>query len=132
MTAFRHFFAAEKKLRTSGLYYDRAELIEEFTKGRTTSLRQLTASEYEQLVVFMNQLNGRGELEKANDMRRKVIALLAKQGYVKDGFSDMERINSWCVSHGHAHKELNAYTIEELTKLVSQVEIMYAKFIEGL
>jgi hypothetical protein len=132
MTAFKHFFAAEKKLRQSGLYYDRAELIEEFTKGRTSSLRALSASEYTDLVVFMNQLVGKNEFQKANDMRRKVIALLAKQGYVKDGFSDMERINAFCVSHGHAHKELNAYSIDELTKLVSQVDIMYAKFIEGL
>jgi hypothetical protein len=132
MTAFRHFFATEKKLRNTGLYYDRAELVEEFTKGRTKSLRDLSASEYTDLVVFMNQLVGKDDFTKANDMRRKVIACLAKAGYKKDGQSDIERINAWCISHGHGNKELNAYTIEELPKLVTQAEIVYNKFLNEL
>jgi hypothetical protein len=35
---------------------------------------------------------------------------------------DMERVNAWCVKHGYLHKKLNAYTYEELPKLVTQAK----------
>lgn len=133
MSAFRAFFLLEKQLRNSGLKYERAELIKDFTQGRTSSLRELGASEYVDLLMSMNQMVVKGANAEANNMRRKVIACLAKAGYTSaPKAADMERINNWCKSHGYLHKRLNEYSIGELPKLVTQAELVYAKFLEEL
>ncbi|MBK7285951.1 MAG: hypothetical protein IPI95_01935 [Flavobacteriales bacterium] len=54
--------------------------------------------------------------------RRKVIAILAGRGATKDGKPDMPHIYAWVRKYGYLHKELNAYTREELPRLVTQAE----------
>ena len=134
MNAFKHYFAVEKKLRASGMRIERAELISEFTGGAKSSLRDLSSTEYSELLTQMNNLAKRQDIaDKLNLMRRKVIANLTKCGYITaERKADMERINNWCVTHGHAHKRLNDYNAWELQKLITQAENMYAKFLERL
>lgn len=134
MNAFKHYFALEKKLRNSGMKLERSELIHGFTGGRTESLRDLTAAEYEQLIRQMNNMVHKQHVaDNLNTMRRKVIALLCKCGYVTaHQTADMSRINTWCVTHGHRHKPLNEYNGVELPKLITQAELMYTKFLNEL
>lgn len=134
MSTYKHYFAAESQLRKMGLSITRAELISEFTSGRKSSLKELSSVEYADLVQRMNTMLGRQRsADKLNDQRRKVIALLCKMGYVTpDGLADMTRIQAWCVSHGHAHVTLNEYDAITLPRLVTQVEIMYKKFLQAL
>jgi deoxycytidylate deaminase len=130
--SYSHYFALEKKLRTMGMRIEREELISEFTNNRTSSLKELTACEYEHMIRNLNNMVQKQNVaDKMNTMRRKVIACLAKSGYVDStGRSDMKRINQWCVTHGHAHKTLNEYDGVELQKLIIQAESLYDKFLK--
>lgn len=131
---YAKYFALEKRMKAAGMHVDRAEIIADFTEGRTESLRELTATEYRELTNHMSTLVGAGEFKKspANRMRKKVIAILCQCGYTKEGMPDMDRINEWCINRGHGHKPLNAYKEESLPALIFQAEQMQQKIIERL
>jgi len=129
------YFAIEKKFSRMGITLDRSEWIDQFTEGKKTGLTQLTANEYREFIVFMNQILKTETVQKDRELkqRRKVIALFAQMGYVTaDQRSDMARINEWCKQYGHLHQELNAYTGLNLTKLVTQAQEVYNTFIHDI
>lgn len=131
---YARYFAIEKKMKSIGMHPDRNEMIAEFTEGRTESLRDLTPGEYREFTNQLSQLlNGdEARSDKMNTMRRKVIAILCQCGFTKDGKADMKRIQEWCITHGHAHRELNRYDVIDLQKLITQSERMLISNIERL
>lgn len=131
---YAKYFAIEKKMKQIGMHVERADIIAEFTEGRTESLKDLTVTEYRELTNSLSSLlrNQEVTFDKNNQMRRKVIAILCQCGYTKDNRADMERINKWCITHGHAHCQLNEYDAYGLTKLVNQAEEMLRKHIERI
>lgn len=143
MSKYATYFAIEKDLKKRGFDFERDELIEMFTEGRKSSLRELTATEYHLFLNWLKENNDdaavfRREFEKsekqvANNQRRKIIALLVKLGYTTpEGKADMPRIYAWVDKYGYLSKPMNQYTIIELPKLVYQAEQFYKSHIERL
>lgn len=136
MSTYNQYFAIEKSARGLGIPVNRDEIIAGLTGGRTHSLKDLSPHEYRELINYMNQMVLTQKTEDeihCEKMRRKVIALLCKCGYVtKDNRPDIFRINSWCRDYGHGSKLLNEYTRQELPKLINQVDAMYLKQIDAL
>ena len=129
------FFRIHNRIQASGLEIERSELIDDFTSGQKQSLQKLTPWEYNELLNWLNRTFPAGEdpkKAKANQMRRKIIALFRKMGYQEDGKADMERIYAWVLKYGLLNKSLNQYTYDELPKLVTQVESIYKKHLQSL
>lgn len=147
------YFTIEKSL--GGRYFaDRSEAVSMFTNGRKNSLKDLSEKEYWTFIGWLNRTfstllenvegskgsdkDGQSPVSSVstdilNHQRRKIIALLCKIGYLTaDGKADMQRIYQWVKSHGYLHKPLNAYTAEELPRLVTQAELFYKSHIERL
>lgn len=134
-------FSMIKKIRSVGIPVDREDLVYEYTGGRTKSLRELTPAEYEGLIKWLSRQidahNSNWQNSPENQMRRKIIALFYKMGYrvTTIGYqhpskADMTAIKVWVMKYGYLHKDLNEYTVEELPKLVTQVEEIYRKHME--
>jgi len=139
MKNLKAFFAIHKKLKEQGDERNRYEVVFDFTNGRKQSLSELSDHEFRELCQHMSRLvtavrpEAQGsEFERANKMRRKLIAILTKVGYTKDNKADMERINNWCETHGYLHKSINDYEYKELPKLIAQAENMYWKFLKKI
>jgi hypothetical protein len=114
-------------------------LVKQYTNGRETSSKNLLKIEADDLIRDLE-----GQLEKpvaptsaeeaANErMRRKIISRAHEMGWeLPGGKADMARINAWCQTRGFGKKRLNDYTKAELSKLVSQMDIVYKKYLKEL
>ena len=132
---YKQFFTVFKKLTSIGHKESRQELVYQFTSGRTESLRDLTTSEYKSLVYFLNesfQALNQKVIQAETNKKRKVIALFCQMGYKVGAQADINRINAWCISHGHLKKRLNYYSGADLNKLVTQAELVYKSFIQSV
>lgn len=113
-------------------YGSHGDLVADHTHGRTHSLRDLSAEELSAIERRIQELmdpNG----DPANRMRRKVIGILAARGAVlPSGKPDMARVYAWVRKYGYLHKELNAYTVAELPRLVTQAEAIQASDIKAI
>jgi hypothetical protein len=135
MSSYAAYFSIEKKLKNSGVNVDRTDLVHSFTNGKKDSLRALTPFEFREFIRWLNSTFSKhhDELElKCNNMRRKIISLFIKIGWVENGQADMERIYAWVIKSGLLKKPLKEYSYQELPALVSQVECIYKKFIENV
>jgi hypothetical protein len=114
---------------------DRRWMISLYSNHRTQSSRDLYLGEASRLIRDLLAQNP--QLVAADKMRKKILSMAHDLGWELEGSRhitargnpqgavDMERINNWCVKYGHGHKALDAYTYEELPRLVSQFEAMY-------
>lgn len=121
-------------LNQQGLMGQKADIISNATKGRSTSSKELSYSETKALIQSLEAQSAEPQRPKhqPNDSRQrminKVFALLHKIGYLEGDTEDDKKINSWIanqlvVRHGHAKpKKLDDYTNAELQKLVNQFE----------
>jgi len=135
---YTSYFAIEKKIKAQGFEFERAELIRQFSSDKKEGLTELTATEYREFILWLNRTfpstnPPTPQDERLQRQRRKVIALLAKVGYVTStNKSDMTRINAWVERSGYLHKPLNRYTLSEISKLVYQAEQVYKTHIDRL
>lgn len=129
---------------------EKSALVSEYSNGRTSSLKELSGEELENLETYLQNLTGKSQQPKgwrqpkkskpaSNEelvkLRKKVIALLAYSlgwnCYDKEKnkmVADMPRIYEWVKKYGkHNPKEFNSYNKKELSDLVSQVEIIVKK-----
>ncbi|MBN9293766.1 MAG: hypothetical protein J0G96_07295 [Flavobacteriia bacterium] len=141
MTDFSTYFAIEKTLQAQGYDVDRTEVIQQFTDGRKSGLRELSSAEYSALIIWLNKsftsagarASGKQHaVDQLTKQRRKIIALLCKIGYVKNDKADMPRIYSWVLSHGYLHKPFNQYSLNEIPRLVTQAEKFYKSHIDRI
>lgn len=127
-------------LTSRGLMHQKATLVLSFSGGRTESSKELTEGEAIELVHYLQQQPLTPKLQQqhamAQRMKFKIIGLMKDMGYLlprQPGTAikvDMDKVNAWCVHHSYLKKKLDAYTLAELPKLVSQVESMYKKFLQ--
>ncbi len=131
--SFKQYFAIEKQLKKQGNHLTRAEMIEDFTKGKKSSLKDLSPWEYKELLIQLNRTLGMTKANPKTDwmntpenkMRRKVWGLfINKMHYTEEGLS------LWLLKYGKFHKALNEHSKDELTQLVTQAENVYASFLK--
>lgn len=132
MNKYSAYFALAKDVKRYCQLPPRADLIAAFTDGAKESLKELSATEYREFIVWIkltykdsNQYAKNAS--KANRMRRKIIALFIHQmDYT------MTSLNGWCKKYGKYNKVLNDHTVWELPYLVSQAENVYASHIKNI
>jgi len=127
MNTYAQYFAIERKLKNQGRQIERKELIADFTNGRTSSLRGLSPSEYQEFVAQLSKNLHDFKNSPENKMRQKVYALfVSKMGFSKD------QMNSWCLKYSKAHKPLQEHNYQELIVLVHQVEQVFQSQLKSL
>ena len=134
MNNYSRFFMLYNKGRDAGVvpYSTHRELLADATHGRTSSVKELTPDELARIERGIQELLYPVG-DKANRMRRKVIGILAARGAVnRQGKPEMQHVQAWVIKYGYMHKELNAYTVLELPKLVSQAEGIVASDIKAI
>lgn len=94
----------------------RRDLIWAQTNGRTASLREVNRNEADSIIKYLTELSG----NDANRLRKKMLSVAHKLGWVNDDKVDVNRVNNWCVKYGYLHKPFNHYTSKELIKLITQ------------
>ncbi len=125
MSTYKRFFSLwnQGKRSPNWPYTDHSELVSEFTEGKTDSLRRLNERELYRLEDRLAELIAGPATQAAQRMRRKVIAILAARGVINaQGKPDMPHVYAWVRKYGYLKKDLNAYTVHELPKLVTQAE----------
>ena len=127
------FFAQFNQVKGTIGVQDHHELIHNFTRGRTQSIKGLSEAELNELNDHLKRyLISVKQVEydmSADNMRKKIISQFRTCGYEVNGRADMPRIYGAVAKYGYLHKPLNNYTANELPKLVSQFEAMSDKFI---
>ncbi|MBN2668768.1 MAG: hypothetical protein JXR60_06020 [Bacteroidales bacterium] len=133
--SYKAYFTIEKKLKAQGFVGERADLIEQFTDGKKSSLRELTDRQYKAFIIWLtNQASGNSSNTKedwqkspANIMRRKVYSLfITKMDYSEDEF------NAWLLKYGKFHKPLQEHSEHELVQLTSQAEAVYKSWVKEI
>lgn len=135
MSTYRRFFllynAAAKDPHWP--YDNHGELVSEYTRGGTDSLRRLTSTELRGLERRIEEMHGDPKKQAAQRMRRKIIGILAGRGAINaQGKPDMAHVHAWVRQYGYLHKDMNAYTITELPKLVTQAEAVMASDLKSI
>lgn len=135
-------YAIIAELNTLGCKTSKEKLLKEFAGGMKEGLRDLTEFEFHRFESFLQEKLSNERLQNhnvCNRQRRKIIGIFAKLGktvVVRDRNGtrikpDMPWIYSWVKKYGYLHKPLNDYNRHELPKLVSQVENIQKKEING-
>ncbi|MCO5253610.1 MAG: hypothetical protein M9892_04495 [Bacteroidetes bacterium] len=123
-------------------------LIYNYTNGRTTSTKEMLFVEAKEMLQDLNKQAGtqaqvkqggnqpqiksaEKEHDRANQMRRKVIAIAYQLGWTKpNGKIDMDRLNMFIASRPIADypiKQLNDIKYNDLPKLINQFEQLLTK-----
>ncbi len=105
------------------------EMVNEVSRGRTESSAELSYTEMYELIEHLQSLvNSTPDQQKANKMRRKIMSDFHELGWEKgNGALDYQRINNWMTKSSYLHKFLNDYSVQELPRLVTQVDTMLKK-----
>lgn len=118
---------------------DKELMVLSVSSNRTKSVSGLDKAEGVRLIQFLKSMD-RDEV-KAQKMRIKIIALahemkwyqpVAGSSGSRQAKVDMKRVDGWCKEYGYLHKGLNSYTVQELPKLVTQMEAVYASYLNGV
>ena len=115
---YARFYTLLKKLPGA----DKEVLVSSFTNGRTTSLREMTSEEYDELCASMEELTGwKVQVKKA----RSVCLKLMQQAGIDT--TDWQRINDFCRHPRIAGKEFARLTLEELDSLQTKLRSILRK-----
>ena len=115
---YARFYTLLKKLPGA----DKETLVYCTTCGRTTSLREMTSEEYDELCASMEELTGwKVQVKKA----RSVCLKLMQQAGIDT--TDWQRINDFCRHPRIAGKEFARLTLEELDSLQTKLRSIMRK-----
>lgn len=111
---------------------DKAEIVFEYTNGRSTSLKEMTQRETSALI---NVLNERLSPAKAKRDRQvsKILSMAHEMHWeLQDGKVDMERLDVFFLTRTPQKKKLAEFTDAELPGLVTLFEKVYISFLKSL
>lgn len=105
------------------------DLISQFTRGRTTSLKDMKDSEYDEMCDCIQ--SGRHQPESRDDyvLRRKKMrsAVLKRIQQLGVDTTDFDKVNAFCQNSRIAGKPFGMLTIEELESLIPKLEAILRK-----
>lgn len=114
-----------------GLQGQKDALIQGFTDGRTESRKDMWRDEAAALIKYLKSIDP--DEASAEKMRRYIISMARSMKWLLPGNkADMPRIDNWCKAYGYLHKGLNAYTLQELPRLVTQFQAVYKSHLRGI
>jgi hypothetical protein len=128
-------------------------MVSSFTAGRTTSTKELTWKEAQDLIKALSGIappaprerkelspeeQQRNDIKMANyrecDKKRKLLIRYAHQmGWeLPDGKADLDRLNGWCIKYGTYHKPLMEHSSTELSHIAVQLEKAYKDYLKSV
>lgn len=122
---YARFYGLLKRLP----YADKETLVEQYTKGRTTHLRQMTPKEYSRMCDEMERVAGYDERRKQlREALRKARsgALHQMQLYGIDT-TDWSRVDAFCKDRRIVGKRFREMDIEELNALNTKLRMIIRK-----
>jgi len=113
----------------------KAEMVHQYTRGRTCSSAGMTINECDILINFFSKQvegytpGGHTLDSNANKMRRKILSICHDMLWENpDGSVDWKALEAWLLKYGYLHKYLNDYSEAELPTLVTQFERLKTSF----
>lgn len=113
-----NFYVLIKKLP----YANKEELVDAHTGGRTTSLKEMTCSEYERMIRTM-----RRDVEREDEKRKARSSLLRLMQKYGVDTTDWDDINRFCRLKRIAGKEFGRLDIKELKAVAKKMRAILAK-----
>lgn len=107
----------------------KASLVSQYTAGRTESLREMTAKEYDAMCDALQQADSgykAREIARA-ELRRRRSAVLHQLQLMGIDTTDWDRVNAYCQHPRIAGKEFRRLTALELEQLNIKLRIIRRK-----
>lgn len=115
---YARFYTLLKKMPCA----DKETLVSSFTNGRTTSLREMSAKEYETMCVSLEEQTGwKSELKKKRSLCLKLMQQLGVDT------SDWARVDNFCQHPRLAGKPFRKISVEELQNLAVKLRTIKQK-----
>lgn len=126
---YKTFFAICKAIGR-----EKEDVVFEFTKGESSSLKSLNEGEYKELMVQLRKLQPAPEAwtPPAGDIqRKKMIGLAKSMHWGRDNIEIIRRLDEWCLK---TYKiKMNDMDIATIGKAVTVFERkVYPNYLEGL
>lgn len=121
--SFARFYALLAKCPCA----DKESLVLQFTDGRTASLREMTAGEYEEMCAALEEAAGpdREQRERLRRLRSSALLRIGRLGI--STVDNWDGIDAFCLSPRIAGKEFRKLTADELETLVRKLESILRK-----
>lgn len=124
---YAEFYALLNKLpgATNGLKED---LVMQFTKGRTSSLREMKTAEYRSMCASLRK-SAVGMDEKAfvDEIKRRRSAALKRMQQIGIDTTKWSNVDNFCLNPRIAGKRFAKLTVEELAVLIPKLENILRK-----
>lgn len=126
---YARFYVLLNRLPTSDREELKANLVSQYTGGRTDSLREMTTQEYEAMCEAMRQMDRNGKAREIyrEELRRKrstALNLMQKMGI---DTTDWERVDAFCLNPRISGKKFARLTVEELDMVAIKLRIISKK-----
>lgn len=118
-------------LGKNGLLDMEKEVVYNYTKGRTTDLKDMA---YKETYALVNDLQGNSDSgTKRTKMIAKVFSIAHEMHWeISKGDVDLEHIDQFCLTKTKYKKKLSQFTNNELPELVTVLERVRDSFLKGL
>lgn len=132
MTAARNyarFYALLNRLPTADREELKAELVRQYTGGRTDSLREMTDGEYDGMCEAMQRMDSGWKAREAyrEELRyRRSVCLKLMQKHGVDT-TDWERVDAFCMNPRINGKKFARLTVDELDMVAIKLRIINKK-----
>ena len=106
------------------------QLVMQHTGGRTASLRDMKAKEYEQMIRAMENATGRNDRRRPTDLaalKKKRSAVLHQMDILGIDTSDWEEVDRFCLQKRIAGKRFSKLDPEELSALLKRLKAILRK-----
>lgn len=128
-SSYARFYALAKKL-AGDRDTMKETFVSRFTKGRTTSLREMTAEEYDRMCDAIDaeiSHPGMTAEEHARELKRVRSAVLHRMQKYGIDTADWDAVDGFVANPRIAGKRFAQLTLEELRALVTKLEAMVRK-----
>lgn len=122
---YARFYTLLKKMPCA----DKETLVEQYTNGRTTHLRETTQQEYNKMCRDMEQVAGYDEFVEGirKQLRRKRSVCLKLMQQLGIDTTDWNRVNAFCEDARIAGKAFRHISIDELEELAVKLRTIKRK-----
>lgn len=126
---YARFYVLLNRMPTADKEELKASLVSQYTGGRTESLREMTAKEYDAMCDALQRADAgykAREIARA-ELRRRRSAVLRQLQLMGIDTTDWDRVNAYCQHPRIAGKEFRRLTIDELERLNIKLRIIQRK-----
>lgn len=126
---YARFYVLLNRLPTTDREELKAELVSQYTGGRTDSLREMTTKEYDAMCEAMQQMDQNRkarEIYREQLRQKRSVALKLMQRHGIDT-TDWERVDAFCMNPRIGGKKFAKLTVDELDMVAVKLRIINRK-----